>query len=311
MTRDAGLGPRVLQHPRLSGEEWELRRQIAGRHTSLYEYVNAGREDRRVFMKRFPVPAGGGVDRRLVREYRALRVLERKLGSDLSHTVPAPLVMFPAEHFVVMGGVPGAPLVRILKRDANRVTGLVRRGVLRRSGRAVGAWLAAFHDHTRRPDIPHDHGAFWRDVEADLDRLVEPRSTAFSGQVRRICEASRRLEGRPLRAAGRHADFLPQNILVNGTQVSVVDFENYRPRDVAHKDIGSFLGYLALLEHRWPYLPRALRAVRDGFLDAYGGSSAGVDQQLYTAAAVIRIARDTGTPGVRRHLVRVVSALPL
>jgi hypothetical protein len=300
----------VFQHPQLSGERWSLGRQRTGRHARICEYVST--RGRRIFVKQVPPSDGGRPDPRLLREFRALRVLQRKLGPELGQSVPAPVAILGADHLLVTGAVPGVPLAGVLKRDANRVMGLVRFRVLRRCGFAVGQWLGRFRALTRRPDIPHDHDRFCRDLDFNLQRLGPgPLPRGLLVEADRIREASRRLAGYPLPAAGRHSDFLPQNIIVGPGLIGAVDFENYRSRDVALMDPGSLLAYLALLEQRPAYLPRALRAFTAGFVAGLGHPAAGPVQNLFTAGAAIRIARDSGNPGVSGDLLPTLARLCL
>jgi hypothetical protein len=303
----------VFRHAQLDDRDWRLRREVAGRHTRLYEYAAGRNGGERVFVKRFPAAPTGQVDRRLEREFRALCVLQRKLGPELRSSLPAPVALLPAEHTLVISALPGGSLARLLKRDANRLAGFVRLAALRRCGRAVGEWLREFQARTEGRPLLHDHSRFSEALETDLEHFRGRQEYgALAAAVKRVRGASRRWAGRPLPAAGRHADFLPQNVLIGpGWQVGVVDFENYRTRDVSHMDPGSMFAYLAMLEERPVYRRKALRAFASGFTDGYGLPRAATAQNLFTAAAAVRIARDSPRPGALRDLVRTLSAMTL
>jgi tRNA A-37 threonylcarbamoyl transferase component Bud32 len=298
----------VFEHPLLAGYEWTLRRQLAGRHTDLLEFRDVGRGVR-IFVKRLHESRTGREDRRLRREYRALCVLQSRLGPVMNGSLPVPLGTHDSDRVLVVSGVDGVPLSRVLKRDANRLTGPVRARRLTGVGTAVGGWLRHFHDATARAPIPHDHDVFCRELARALHRLGEKAGTDGLDEVQeQLVRESERLAGASLDAAAGHGDFLPQNVLIQQDRVAVVDFENYRLRATVHRDVGHMLAYAMMLERQPRYHAGAMRAFTDAFVAAYGELRMDV-QRLFTAEGSVRIARDSANARTRRIMLKTVAAL--
>jgi hypothetical protein len=299
----------VFEHPLLVGRDWKLRRRISGRHTELMEFCNGRRGDR-IFVKRLHESRTSGSDGRLRREYRALRVLQCRLGKAMMHSVPAPISTHDGDRVLVVSGLDGTPLSRVLKRDANVLTGSVRRSWLSVSGAAVGRWLRHFHGATSRAPAPHDHEKFCHDLDAALGRLGKRAGTHGLSEVSvRLKHESGRLAGAPLAIAAGHGDFLPQNVLVQRQDVAVVDFEGFKRTAVVHRDAGSMLAYTMMLGRQPGYQAGALRVFAAAFESAYGDPLRRDAQGLFTAEAAVRIARDSANPRTHRIMLDVVAAL--
>jgi hypothetical protein len=304
-----GLPPEVFQHPQLAGRIWTLKRRIAGQHTDLLE-LHCPPDAGRIFIKQLRRRPGEGPDWRLRREYRALRVLQSRLGPGLERSLPTALGVHENDTLLVVRGVDGVPLTDLLRRDANRLTGWWRRARLAAAGAAVGTWLRLFHAATARAPLTHDHERFCEDLSSALQRLGAKAGVDGLDDVRqRLAHASARLKGMPLQAAARHGDFLPQNILVSAAGVGVVDFENYRSRETVHRDVGYMLAYTMLLRRNFGYLPGALDTFGRAFASSYGDPAFIEAQRLFTAESAVRIARDSPRPRTVRALFAVVAAL--
>jgi Ser/Thr protein kinase RdoA (MazF antagonist) len=308
ITHDLPSG--VFEHPLLAGRDWKLRRRIRGRHADLMEFCD-GRHGRRIFVKRLHESRASGNDGRLRREYRALQVLQCRLGTVMAHSVPAPIWTHHRDGMLIVSGLDGTPLSRVLKRDANLLTGSVRRRWLSISGDAVGRWLRHFHGATCRGPAPHDHDKFCHDLDAALGRLAERagRTHGLDEVLVRLTGASRRLAGSPLATAAGHGDFLPQNVLIRRHNAAVVDFEGYRRRAVVHRDAGSMLAYTMMLGRQPGYQAAALRVFAAAFESAYGELLREDAQRLFTAEAAVRIARDSANPRTHGIMLDLVAAL--
>jgi hypothetical protein len=289
----------------LSGRRWQLKRSIAGRHSVLQELEDdAGA---RVFVKRLLTREGDG---RLRREWRSLNVLHARLGPALRDSLPQPLGLYGRGTVLIVGAVEGTPLSSVLKYEANLVTGPFRAARLTTIGFKTGEWLRHFHAATARSPVLHDHESFCQNVDAALARIsAQCGSTGLESARQRLIGASAQLDGQPLDAAARHGDFLPQNILVDGDAIRVVDLEGYRPKETVHCDAGHLLGYMLMLGRRRGYRPQALRCFTQGFITAYGERSCADAQALFTAEGTVRVARDTGTTRAKAVMCSAVAAL--
>lgn len=228
----------------------------------------------------------------------------------MRHSLPAPLGAHQNDSILVVTGVEGRPLSHVLKRDANRLTGLLRRRQLSASGAMVGIWLRRFHDATSRAPTPHDHERFCRELDAALQRLGAAAGTeGLAGVSDRLARASARLDGAPLATAAGHGDFLPQNVLIRRDSAAVVDFENYRLRETVHRDAGAMLAYTMMLQRQRRYHAGALRVFAAAFEHGYGGRLHTNVQRLFTAEGAVRIARDSAQPRTRHIMLATVAAL--
>lgn len=299
----------VFEHPLLAGHDWTLKRRTTGRHTDLMEFLDEGR-DVRIFVKRLHDSGNGGTDTRLRRECRALRVLQSRLGPEMVQSLPVPLGAHDNDSVLVVTGVAGVPLARVLMREANWLTGPVRMRRLKAVGTAAGDWLRRFHDATSRTPMPHDHDRFCHGLARALHRLGARAGTEGLAELQaQLTRASGQLDGVLLETAAGHGDFLPQNILVQRDRVAVVDFEGYRPRQAVHRDVGHMLAYSMMLERQRRYHGGALRAFANAFAHAYGARPNAAAQRLFTAEGSVRIARDSAHPRTRRIMLTTVATL--
>jgi hypothetical protein len=69
--------------------------------------------------------------------------------------------------------------------------------------------------------------------------------------------------------ASAHGDFLPQNILFDGSRPRVVDFAAYRAEAPIYRDPSSFAGYITLLASKRKYSSRALGVLIAHFFREY------------------------------------------
>jgi tRNA A-37 threonylcarbamoyl transferase component Bud32 len=78
-----------------------------------------------------------------------------------------------------------------------------------------------------------------------------------------------RHNGQLLDCSASHGELIPQNILVNGDHIGIVDFDTYETRATVYKDPSRFLAYLALLSSKKRYSNAAILALAHGFLSIY------------------------------------------
>lgn len=268
----ATLPPELAQYlgeqsPSLSSLGFDLVRTIEGRHSELLEFRPRHVLVKRITRSRNPATARATV----TREFAALQTLAGLVDSELKGSIPRPLLVLPDANTLVLECLRGTPLVRVLKRDANRMMGIFRRTRARKTGILVGQWLHRFHHATRQPPLHHDHPVYLAQLAKQLEHCDEIKLGSAADEVLELASrASQRVHGQVVPCAARHGDFIPQNILVDGSNVRVVDFENFRERDVVYGDAGTFVAYLTMLGGRPLYSTAALRAMTAGFLAGYG-----------------------------------------
>jgi len=276
-------------HRALKSWRLELRRISSGRHSEILEFESLERSPG-VVVKRItnhvPPEEAEAV---VVREFESLRCLRMQLPPQLLATVPKPLMVLRNSTSLVLEALSGKPLNIILKREANTLVGPLRRTRMLSLGLLAGRWLKALHEATSRKTSRHDSTEFLGMLESRLERC---RTAGMADDLiettrRVLSDTSHRIEGQPLPAAARQGDFIPQNILVDGDQLRVVDFENFCQSDSIYQDIATFCAYVQALSAVPYYSQRALRKLRQGFLHAYGVSGNEFPLKLYLARAIV------------------------
>jgi len=279
-----------LDDHRLKDWQLTLLRRSAGRHSEILEYESLARACH-VIVKRL---TGGWIKPEdalatVVREFESINIVRNSLPTRLLHTVPTPLMLLPDTTALLLEKLPGTQMSVVLKREANRLIGPMRKGRMQVFGRLTGEWLSQLHRATRVEPLRHDSKLFLDALEERFDRFRNLGITQPAiDELRRFAsEASRKLDGHPIPASARHGDFTPQNILIDGNRLRVVDFENFCKMDAAYEDVATFVGYIQGLSS-FPYYSRtALRTLADSFLHAYGLDGNEAELQLYLVRALI------------------------
>ncbi len=275
---------------------FELLRRSLGRHSEILEYHMRSQKCR-VIVKRI---TGGwrkpaDAEAKVLREFQSLQIVRKSLPAILLHTVPTPLVALPASKTLVLEQLPGRPMSAILKLEANRAVGRLRTGRMVALGRFAGQWLKELHQATRVEPRRHDSGLFMDTLE---QRIIRCQTLGVTEEVidlvrRRTSDVSRRLDGYPVPASARQGDFTPQNILVDGNRLGVVDFENFCETDSVYEDVATFRAYIQALS-AFPYYSRtALRTLATSFLQAYGLTGDEAIVRLYLARALVVLISET------------------
>lgn len=283
----AALLGRLLPAP---ATDLVLLRRAGYRHSEILEFaVRCAATPPRIVVKRtIQFESEEAAERDLRREFEALQAVGDLLGGLTNNTVPRALALSVADKTLVLSHVPGHPLDRQLRRQANCLTGRFRQGALRRSADRAGAWLGQFHARTAAGSEPFRAEPF---LARAHERLRRCQAHGFAphaaGRIlARLEKASAQREGIDVCFAARHGDFIPQNILIEGDRAGCVDFENFNMRDAIYEDVAAFVGHLLLLAAP-PYAPEALRAVVQSFLDGYGRRLDPVLLNLYVLSACL------------------------
>lgn len=207
-------------------------------------------------------------------EFDAIRRLWDALPEDLRPTVPTPLGCYPDQYSLAMSSLPGTPLARLMRSQANAASpwGWTTQVDL---ARRVGQWLGRFQRATSAPSQPLDVEGLLGRFRDELQRggaLGWPadETAALEGQLANVLGS---LRNTAVACAARHGDFSPQNVLVHDRQVGIVDWENLIPAAPCAEDAGHFSSYLWCLGTSPWYSGIALRRMRSAFLTAWGGKS--------------------------------------
>jgi hypothetical protein len=136
----------------------------------------------------------------------------------------------------------------------------------------VGGWLKKFHSATSSPPKAHVHGDYMNEMQVVYSKSRSRGiSQAVLTQVRDVqLRLSSVQQNASVRMAASHGEFLPQNIIINKTEVGVVDFDTFRSAGSVHRDLAAFLAYIGLLSGKAKYSRTALLGLAQGFVDGYG-----------------------------------------
>lgn len=227
-------------------------------------------------------------------EYLALREISSLERGLPERSYPKPILFREDDCVLFMSALPGVALSRRLKWRANAITGRGYKSWLEGVGRKGGRWLCKFHAMTPPSSTPHNHGAFIEDFQENVARCAA-LGVSESVLIRtsaRAQELSLSLDGNSVSTAPSHGDFLPQNLLVHGTDIGVTDFANYRSSAPIYFDLAAFLAYILLLQQKAKYSDDALEQLANGFAAGYGDRYCRNLVRLYMLNAVLRMVRD-------------------
>ena len=227
-------------------------------------------------------------------EYLALREISCLESVLPERSFPEPILFREDDCVLFMSALPGVALSRRLKWRANAITGRCYKPWLEDVGWKAGRWLRKFHSMTPPGSTPHNHGAFIKDFQENVAHCTA-LGMSESILVRtsaRAEELSRSLNGNSVSTAPSHGDFLPQNLLVYGTEIGVTDFAEYRSSAPIYLDVAAFLAYILLLQQKAKYSDDALEKLANSFVAGYGEGYSKDLVQLYMLNAVLRMVRD-------------------
>lgn len=263
------------------------------KNSELFEYKRRGMPDARPVLVKWkrrcgPTETTAGAT---LREYTALETVWRRCGFALNGSIPRPIAVFPELGAFVTEKLPGESLRKILRREGNLVMGRVRRKRLSEIASLIGTWARKFHDAT--PGTPQAYGShqFMAKVRSWLEQCSASGMEAHATEEiwNLSSRLSQRMDGTITTAAASHGDFNPGNVLVEGDQIGVVDFEDFRDLDVVCEDLGMMNAYLRLLKLSFRYSGRAIEEMITRFFEAYGHLENKDLLSLYTMRAALNI----------------------
>ena len=189
----------------------------------------------------------------LQHEAEVLRTLCPQLPPALAATLPVLLSEFDLgpQHLILYRAAAGYSFKHLIGRPW-----LARRTrLLRQAARVCGDWIATFHQATRTGEVVLEGPTLAEEVEQPLLRYVEAvASPEQAEQVRPLIERTRAaLAGAKVLLAQQHGDFWPGNVLWDGRQPAVLDWERSRPHSIP---LGDPLFYLSSLAGDSIFTPR-------------------------------------------------------
>lgn len=265
----------------------------------------------------------------LRREYEALLRIEERLGDSFAESVPHALFFLqgstctcrdrvctsahgpwlPTDGAIFTTLLEGVPFSQLLRRGANVLSGwsdLLTGKRLQHHSRRVGEWLRRFQERTAGSPRLHDHQSFMRFLGLRLDQYASGLSAAFVNELKQSAgELSGSFSGTLVDSAACHGDFLPQNILIAGEHVHILDFASFRNEAPVYTDVSHFLGYLLILSRKPAYSRSAVESAARHFLAGYDSKLQPGLLQLYVVRSVIRILldNDASVPGTRSRAI--------
>lgn len=266
----------------------------------------------------------------LRREYDALLRIEERLGDDLAGTVPHPLFFLEhstctcrdrvctslngpwlsADETIFTTFLEGVPFSQILRREANVLSGwseLLTGRRLQHRSRNIGKWLHRFHEYTAGSPRLHDHNSFIQALGLRLDQCTFGFSASFVSELKQAAdEFSRSFSSTLVDTAAGHGDFLPQNILIAGEHIHILDFGSFRTEAPVYADVSQFVGYLMLLSRKPAYSRSAVERAARHFLAGYHSKLHAGLLRLYVIRSVIRILLDNAgsVPGSTLRIIQ-------
>ncbi|HEX5133269.1 MAG TPA: hypothetical protein VFX92_12375 [Candidatus Krumholzibacteria bacterium] len=245
----------------------------ASSYPLFWAEVKTGEEPARHLIIKFP-PVFADNNEGLT-EFEHLRAMHDRLGADSPIRVPRALDFYADCNALVMERVAGERFSRVLLRDGSRFADAAALARLHTAAGRCGAWLAAYHEVTRKPDVPPFGATFVDAVGAKLDAFTALGfDSGVAGTVRQTAGHLHEFgRERRVAAADQHGDYGPQNVHVADTHIHVFDL-NYRAVAPVYEDIDYFLVTLETMNpypRQW-FLDRGrVASLRVPFLHGYFG----------------------------------------
>jgi aminoglycoside phosphotransferase (APT) family kinase protein len=254
----------------------------------------------------------------VTREYDILSTLAiaSSMPSQPPVAVVEPLACLPDDLAIVTARAAGESFQTVLREHARYFSDLAARSRLRMLAFRCGEWLRAFQRVTHQPDDgPFDVSTLIEQIDQLMIRASAPSpfrlSSTLACQIRSYCTAALgTLATRELAVAGVHGDFFPGNILADGYDVRVLDFEMFRYGSVWF-DVTYFIHQLRTLLFTPTFSPAVISAVEYSFLAGFTPSHVATRQRanrLFAMFLILHVLRRL-VSFAEHHEMRVVRRL--
>jgi hypothetical protein len=257
--------------------------------------VSTGAGEVVVYCKTFRSPAGDPTSQdrlrfRVEREFRETARAWTAFDGVPGFAPVQPLAVYPDLLTIVTREVRGVPFSRLLANSARPWARSGLDATLRAASR-VGEWLRRYHTIPSEP-VQLSKADLREYVDTRLRRLEREHAGGFSAARRReiitefdACAA--RMSPGDLAAVPVHADFCPENVLVHGDEVSVIDFAMAK-QGLRHLDLSHLLIHLEF-RRGLTWDARALRVIREAVLSGYAENGV-TGSPAYRLAVLVHVA---------------------
>lgn len=174
--------------------------------------------------------------RRLDQELQALGDLRTRLEDDLRAAIPAPIARVTAGPInVYCQAALGGRAMYVETRGSLAPARLIDRHFA-----LAGDWLARFQLATLNGSVTlGESGAI--DALKQLQGSALPLSAGTRGYIADLLRQADAMAGLSLRLAACHGDFWARNLLVDGSQLGVIDWDGYRASALTFEDLFHFV----------------------------------------------------------------------
>jgi tRNA A-37 threonylcarbamoyl transferase component Bud32 len=214
--------------------------------------------------------------KRVSLEYQTLVQLSEHFLSHPTLGIVRPIAVFPEVHALVTEEVPGVQLMDMIGRFAKRYLFGQKLNILEKYCGLAGIWLREFQAFTSRGTAEFNIHGLESYCSERLDTLIADRRSGIDETFKAkflvyLQEKHKALSGRIDAIVGRHNDFSPHNIIVDGDVVSVIDF-GFFDHDSYLYDICKFWFQLECMKISPLFSTTAIDRLQKSFLEGYGDS---------------------------------------
>jgi Ser/Thr protein kinase RdoA (MazF antagonist) len=223
--------------------------------------------------------------RRVGREFETCRRVHEALSGASGLSAVRPIACFAEDLIIVTEQVPGRTLSAILEDRASWYPAVQTLDDLSHVLERVGSWTRTF-----QLALPHAGRLSLDGVRAYLDErlqaIVEAPASGFSELDRRwvlkyFDETAAAVPDDDLRETAIHADFCPANVLVDGPNVAVIDFDR-AATGCQYLDVARMFTQLEFLRAKPKFRPEVVRTLQSALLR-------GVDPRLDPAKPLFQL----------------------
>jgi len=213
---------------------------------------------------------------RVLVEYQILTELFGHFRTCRNRGVARPIAVFPEELSVVTEEVPGTVLAEMIGTFAKRYASARRQATLEKYCTSAGAWLRAFQAHTTQGSGEFNIEGLMHYCDQRLDTLIADGQSGIDAQFKEMFRSylvrmHARSRGKVSTITGRHNDFSPHNIIVNGERISVIDF-GFFDYDSPLYDVSKFWFQLECMKVSPLFRPSTIERLQNSFFAGYGAA---------------------------------------